>query len=284
MSTLADSFGDVIRKARLGQRLSPEELAGQAGLTVGLIKDAESGLWVPGTDQLYRLAIFLGLDPEKLAAYALGAYAPIPVDTQDLPYEVHTLAVADESGAPSNTHLLIYRESREAMLVDPGAEPERILAWVEGHGARLRFIAVTHGHPEPTGAMEAVREATGAQVLFPAGDAFLVSTLREDDWLVAGGEMFPLGPGGIEARLTAGHTRGGVSWVVGGSAFVGGALVAGSLGFAQVDFEQLRRAVAGEVLAMPDRTWLFPGRGPATTVGAERGGNPFFTASALTRV
>ncbi|MFN3429924.1 MAG: hypothetical protein ACK46X_08225, partial [Candidatus Sericytochromatia bacterium] len=148
---------------------------------------------------------------------------------------------------------------------------------------RLRFIAVTHGHPEATGAMEAVRDATDAQVLFPAGDAFLVSTLREDDWLVDGGEMFPLGPGGIEARLTSGHTRGGVSWVVGGAAFVGGALVSGSLGLAQVDFDRLRRGVATELLSLPDRTWLFPGHGPATTVGAERAGNPFFSAVELTR-
>jgi hypothetical protein len=55
------------------------------------------------------------------------------------------------------------------------------------------------------------------------------------------------------------------------------------LGLAQVGFERLRRSVATEVLALPDRTWLFPGRGPATTVGAERAGNPFFAASALTR-
>ncbi|MFN3429688.1 MAG: helix-turn-helix domain-containing protein, partial [Candidatus Sericytochromatia bacterium] len=135
MSALVDPFGDVIRKARLGQRLTPEVLAGQAGLTVGLIQDAESGLWVPGTDQLFRLAIFLGLDPEKLAAYALGAYASPTVDTQDLPFEVHTLAVADEAGASSNTHLLIYRDSREAMIIDPGAAPERLLTWVEGHEA-----------------------------------------------------------------------------------------------------------------------------------------------------
>lgn len=65
-------FGDTIRQARLDQGLSLETLAGQAGWTTGQIRDAEAHLWVPGTDHLFRLAYFLGLDPEALARLALS--------------------------------------------------------------------------------------------------------------------------------------------------------------------------------------------------------------------
>lgn len=69
-------FGDVIREARLAQGLAPDTLAGLAGWTTEQIADAEAHRFIPGTDQLFRLAVFLGLEPEALARLAIDGPRP----------------------------------------------------------------------------------------------------------------------------------------------------------------------------------------------------------------
>ena len=76
---------------------------------------------------------------------------------QDLPFEVHTLTVADDTGFESNCHLLVYRDSREAAIFDPGAQGDRLVQWVQDHDVRLRYIVITHGHGAHIGAMKLPR-------------------------------------------------------------------------------------------------------------------------------
>jgi glyoxylase-like metal-dependent hydrolase (beta-lactamase superfamily II) len=95
---------------------------------------------------------------------------------------------------------------------------------------------------------------------------------------IVDGEMIAVGNQMFVARSTPGHTQGAICLVHAQVAFVGDVLFAGSLGGTrnQRDYQRQRQAVADYILGLDDRVSLYPGHGPATTVGEEKAHNPFF--------
>jgi glyoxylase-like metal-dependent hydrolase (beta-lactamase superfamily II) len=88
--------------------------------------------------------------------------------------------------------------------------------------------------------------------------------------------------GGVSGKVlhTPGHTKGGISILFDGAVFVGDTLFAGSIGrtdFFGGDMETILASIRREIFTLPDDTEVYTGHGPATTVGAEKRGNPFFT-------
>ncbi|MBT7936366.1 MAG: MBL fold metallo-hydrolase, partial [Nitrospina sp.] len=88
-----------------------------------------------------------------------------------------------------------------------------------------------------------------------------------------------LGNLNIEVLFTPGHTPGGVSYKIHDSVFSGDAIFAGSMGRANSSWSGLYNSITQKLLTLPDHTRLFPGHGPATTVGEEKRHNPFFSTS-----
>ena len=95
---------------------------------------------------------------------------------------------------------------------------------------------------------------------------------------IVDGEIFSFGKEQLTARPTAGHTAGGMSLIHSEVAFVGDALFAGSLGGTRSEpaYRQQLEAVQREILSLEEHVTLYPGHGPATTVGEERLNNPFY--------
>ncbi|HLJ61282.1 MAG TPA: MBL fold metallo-hydrolase [bacterium] len=181
----------------------------------------------------------------------------------------------------------------ELFVIDPGDEPERILAAVRRHGGRVAAIVNTHGHFDHVMAVEAVRRATGApfwiheaerQVLAEgparAKEIFGVDVPPSpavDRWL-KDGELLRVGSLGLTVRHTPGHSPGGVCLLGEGLAFVGDTLFAGSIGRTDLpgaSTEALLESIARVLLPLPDDTICYPGHGPETTIGEERRSNPF---------
>lgn len=194
-----------------------------------------------------------------------------------------------------NAYVAADPASGACAVVDPGAEPERILAAVrEAAGPRARVVALvlTHGHLDHIGAVAELRERTGAPIWLHPDDLPLYRAAPEQartfgwsfpappepDETLADGAELEIGGLTLRVRHAPGHSPGHVVLVGPGAAFVGDCVFAGSIGRSDLpggDGRALLRSIGRTILSLPDETVLYPGHGPATTVGRERATNPF---------
>lgn len=205
----------------------------------------------------------------------------------------------------TNAYLLIAPERGEAVLIDaPGEvwpEVEKLLtpsATESGSVCRLKEIWLTHGHwDHMQGAAEIVR-ATGAVVRAHEADKVLIETpevmkrfaglgfniepVKVDHWIKQGDRLEALGTV-AEVRHVPGHCPGNVLFYFAGegAVFVGDALFNGGVGRWDLpggDFDVLARAIRAQIYTLPEKTVVFPGHGPKTTVGHESEHNPYVSA------
>jgi hydroxyacylglutathione hydrolase len=193
----------------------------------------------------------------------------------------------------ANCYLFGDDVAGELFVIDPGDEPERILAAVRRHGGRVAAIVNTHGHFDHVMAVEAVRRATGAPFWIHEAERELLAegparakeifgvevppSPAPDRWL-KDGELLRVGSLGLTVRHTPGHSPGGVCLLGDGLAFVGDTLFAGSIGRTDLpgaSMDVLLESIARVLLPLPDDTICYPGHGPETTIGEERRSNPF---------
>ncbi len=206
---------------------------------------------------------------------------------------VHTLPAGP---IQTNAYLLIGPPPGPAVLIDaPGGIWAAIDPILRAAGRTLGELWLTHGHWDHTqGGAEVVRR-TGARVRAHRADRALIETpdvmraflmpgltlepLRVDAWLEPGDRL--AGPGEFaEVRHVPGHCPGNVLFYFAGEglAFVGDALFSGGIGRTDLpggSFPQLEASIRGQIYSLPGKTVVYPGHGPATTVGAEKEGNPF---------
>lgn len=207
------------------------------------------------------------------------------------PFRVHVLEVGPLA---VNCYILEHSPSRKAAVIDPGDDGPAILSRIGDLGLSVDRILLTHGHFDHVGAVGLLREKTGAHVHIHEADAERMKTARRQglifgllisdppppDVLVGEGDLVPFADGEFRVAHTPGHTPGCVSYIMGKMAFVGDLIFAGSIGRTDLpggDHEELIAAVKEKIFVLPDDTVLFPGHGPATTVGEEKRSNPFFT-------
>ncbi|MDQ7850744.1 MAG: MBL fold metallo-hydrolase [Armatimonadota bacterium] len=192
----------------------------------------------------------------------------------------------------ANCYLAADARTRRTLIIDPGDEPELVLARLRHLELAPEAIVATHGHFDHVGGVRAIREATGVPFLALGEERETLegSALRAqifgfyvdppplaDRWLQEGDE---LAVGGLTFRVlhAPGHSPGHLILLGEGAAFVGDVIFAGSIGRTDLpggDGEQLLASIARCILRLPDETTLYPGHGPPTTVGRERATNPF---------
>jgi hydroxyacylglutathione hydrolase len=198
-----------------------------------------------------------------------------------------------------NCFLLRREGSDRALIVDPGEEPERILALVEELGVTVEAILLTHCHFDHIGAVAPLAEATGAPVYCPAVEMPILADIMsfvpfegfgpyesyEADEKVSGGEVLELAGLELDVIFTPGHSPGHVTYSVRGedAIFSGDVLFQGSVGRVDLpggDGPTLIESIRLLVESHPDETAVYPGHMGTTTLGAERASNPFLTALA----
>lgn len=199
----------------------------------------------------------------------------------------------------NNAYLLTCRRSGAQLLVDPAADPDRLLDLVrEGSaGARLDTVVTTHRHHDHVGALTSVVAVTGAEVAAGAGDADAITEatgtavarrLHDGDLLVVGHLT-------LEVVALRGHTPGSIALVYREPAhaaapdaapgrahvFTGDSLFPGGVGrtWTAQDFDMLWTDVTERLFdRLDDATWVYPGHGRDTTLGAERAALPAWRA------
>ena len=168
----------------------------------------------------------------------------------------------------TNCYLLTCPRTGRALLVDPGADPEAVLALCEG--SQVTRILLTHGHFDHLLGLDEVRAALSAQVGIHPADAAEFGI--ETDFELRDGMRLRVGQRFVRIVHVPGHTPGSVALrfdrraVVGDAVFPGGPGHTGTPEALQTLLLNLQRTV----FTWADDTLLYPGHGDPTTVGAER--------------
>jgi hydroxyacylglutathione hydrolase len=190
----------------------------------------------------------------------------------------------------TNCYILGDEKSKEAVVIDPGGDFEEIRRELDGSNLKVKFIVLTHGHFDHTGALAQLKKATGAEVLIHAEDANMLSAAGqpffletgndpcEADWTLKEGDKISFGSFTLEVLHTPGHTQGGISLATDNMVFVGDTLFCGSIGRTDLpggSYKQILLSIKEKLLSKGDDCLVYPGHGPASSIGEERESNPF---------
>lgn len=192
----------------------------------------------------------------------------------------------------TNTFLVTCPTSKTGIIIDPAENSDRVAFEIEKLQIRLKYILLTHGHVDHIGGVAWLKHEYHAEVLLHEADLPVIQTasaysqslglpapahfthdklVREDDIISTGS---------IEFRVlhTPGHTPGGVCYVNSDFIFAGDTLFAQSIGRTDLpggNYDQIISSIKDKLLTLPDHIQVFPGHGPATTIGNEKMFNPF---------
>jgi len=213
-------------------------------------------------------------------AYTGDVTAGGPPDKREVP----GLIVTKLSVGPmdNNAYLLTCTETADCVLIDAANEADRLLELIDGR--RLRRIITTHQHFDHWQALSEVQAATGADVVAHPADAGGLPV--KVNILVHNGDTVPVGSASLSVIHLRGHTPGSIAlcyYARGGPTatlatephlFTGDSLFPGGPGNTQGDLERFRQLMDDleerVFAALPDSTWVYPGHGKDTTLGAER--------------
>ncbi len=198
-----------------------------------------------------------------------------------------------------NCTILGDEETREAIVIDPGDEVGRIHRRLTELGLKLKQILVTHAHIDHVGGALKLKRLTGAPIYLNESDLPLLDMMEaQAAWLgvnapetappdapLADGQIVGLEHYPAQVLHTPGHTQGSVCLHFAPLKLLiaGDTLFAGSIGRTDLpggNFDQIIDSLRSRLLKLPDETRVLPGHGPQTSIGEERGSNPFLQTGA----
>ncbi len=195
-------------------------------------------------------------------------------------------------------YIVRLRDSEQCVVIDPGLDPERIVEQLESEQLEPVAILNTHGHCDHIGGNRLLKDRfPAAKLIIGRRDAHMladaaangsrmfgqsvVSPAAEQE--LAGGEQLELAGMPIRVLSVPGHSAGHVAYLIENTVpllFAGDVLFAGSIGRTDLpggNYKQLVDSIRSQLLTLPDKTIVFPGHGPITTIGQERASNPWLT-------
>ncbi len=194
----------------------------------------------------------------------------------------------------TNCYILSCPETRKAVIVDPGGDPDVIEVAVEEARLEPVEIVCTHGHSDHIASAAELVERYGVPLAIHGADLGIVklSIAEAPFWgmgnirepkvsrVLAAGDEIVFGEARGKVLHTPGHTPGGISILFDGFVLAGDTLFHRSIGrtdFEGGDLDTLLASIRNELFTLSDRTIVYCGHGPRTTIGEEKRENPFLS-------
>ncbi|MEE9252674.1 MAG: MBL fold metallo-hydrolase [Thermodesulfobacteriota bacterium] len=200
----------------------------------------------------------------------------------------------------TNCYIVADEESREGILIDPGAQVAEVLELIERLDLKVERIINTHCHIDHLCGVQEAKDALGAEfylhelelpVLQDIPNAagrfpeFEGTEVPEVEHFLAEGDEVKVGPYTARVVHTPGHTWGHICLIFDGHVFDGDTMFAGSVGRVDLtggsSMEELVRSIKTKLLTLPDSWRVYSGHGPVTTIGVEKRSNPFLTGGLI---
>jgi hydroxyacylglutathione hydrolase len=193
----------------------------------------------------------------------------------------------------ANCHIVGCEKTKQAAIIDPGDEAQRILRAVETLGLTVGYVLLTHAHFDHIAAAREVVEATGASLGLHPDDLPLLNAgggapffglaappLAKPDMRLEADQEIAVGELRLRVLYTPGHTPGHVTFYEAreGAIFDGDVLFAEGIGRSDLpggSYEALMRSINQILMSLPDETLVYSGHGPVTSIGHERQHNPW---------
>lgn len=191
-----------------------------------------------------------------------------------------------------NCYMMMCDETKEAIIVDPGAQAEIIDRVVKKHGAQVKYIVLTHGHGDHIGAVEALKEKYNVPIVASEDESEMLEnpdfneSIRicdgpisiQADKYIRDNDVIKFGKKSMKFIKTPGHTFGGMCILVDNDLFTGDTLFNRSVGRTDLyggSEQTLISSIVFKLFKLADKTNVYPGHGPKSTIGYERKNNPY---------
>ena len=193
-------------------------------------------------------------------------------------------------------YLIWCNRTKEALVIDPAGDEDRVVGYIEKKGLHLKYIVNTHGHGDHTCGNARVKELTGAKIVMhrlddelfnsPEGQkmarAWGFAISPKADIHVDEGDEIRVGDVALKVIHTPGHSPGGICLLNDGHVFTGDTLFVGSIGRTDLpgsSLNQFMQAIKEKLMTLPRETIVWPGHDygdkPSSTIGTERVTNPW---------
>jgi len=192
----------------------------------------------------------------------------------------------------SNCYIVWDDETKQGVIIDPGDDAQLILEKLKDLDIEIKYILVTHGHFDHVGAVAFLKKELKSEFLAHKEDLFFIEDAEnaaarwgfkienpsKPDRFIDDGEIIEVGCLKFKVIHTPGHSPGGVSFLINDIVFCGDTLFQGSIGrtdFRKGSFVELAKSIKTRLYTLPDKTIVYTGHGPSTTIGNEKKYNLF---------
>lgn len=189
----------------------------------------------------------------------------------------------------ANCYIIVDEETKEAVVLDPGGEGERLEKVINSMGAKVKYILLTHAHMDHVGGVEYLADKLNVPFYvnkideeYMEKDDYVYGSIREADGYLNDGDIITFGNKEIKVITTPGHTKGGVCFLIEGKVFTGDTLFQGSIGrtdFIGGDFGEIINSIKTKLLTLGDNIEVYPGHGPSSTIAYEKRYNMYLNDS-----